>query len=214
MQDGALVQKDILVVKDFLADYLKTFKHRGGIIIWPEQKVLYMKPSRAAGTSIRRSIAEQLPGRIHNKKNPGETRRWLMDITDKDLKDYFIFTVCRNPWDRMVSIATTFKIPFEKFIRHDIQRWEFPNEDVREHAWPCSMYAYKNGVRFADYVVRFEHLQDDYNELCRKIGIKSVELPRLVPSKHDHYREYYDKEMGDIVADVYSDDIENFNYTF
>lgn len=51
------------------------------------------------------------------------------------------------------------------------------------------------------------------NKLCSYIDC-SFKLPHRNKTKHTHYRDYYDKKSMQIVADVYKEDVELFNYKF
>ena len=64
------------------------------------------------------------------------------------------------------------------------------------------------------YIGRFEHLQDDFNEVCDRIGIPRKELPHVNQSKHRDYRNYYNKRTRKMVEDAFAQDIELFGYTF
>lgn len=105
--------------RDGLADFLRRHAHAGGIIVCESRRFLCMKPCRTGGTSLLREFLEpRVPGIIHQKDHPKEFREWMSRITDDSLREYFIFSVIRNPWDRAVSIATYFRTPLAKFAQY------------------------------------------------------------------------------------------------
>jgi hypothetical protein len=68
-------------------------------------------------------------------------------------------------------------------------------------------------------VIRFEHLQDDFDALLVRVDAPPVEVPRrnVTVAKAEagrHWREYYSPRTRDVVARVYRDWIERFGYTF
>jgi len=196
-----------------LADYLRSHPHPGGIIVCPQRQFIYMKPSKTAGTSILRATLEKaVPGILHYKDHPQAFGNWLTAITDEELQAYYIFSVARNPWDRMVSLAAYFQIPFEDFVANFDRHCE--NREIGEHALPLSIYTHLDGVLFADEVCRFETLQQDIGGVLARIGIKESQLPHRNRTQHDHYSRYYGKYERERVAQLYAQDIHNFGYAF
>jgi hypothetical protein len=68
-----------------------------------------------------------------------------------------------------------------------------------------------------DFVIRYEHLEEDYNELCRRVGIPATGLPHLktgIRKQARHFTEYYDAETRDIVGDLHKNDLRYFGYKF
>ena len=89
--------------REGLAEYLRSHEHPGGIIVCEQPKFVYMKPTKTAGTSILRAgLEKRVPGIFHHKDRPEKFAEWINRITDDELEDYYIFTVVRNPWDRLV----------------------------------------------------------------------------------------------------------------
>lgn len=199
-----------------LTAYLREFGHRGGIIVSESRKLIYMKPSRAAGTSITRILLKsQIPDIIHHKQNPEEFKAWLDGINDEDLEQYFIFSVARNPWDRMVSVATYYRVPLEEFLSRCVKGKDWNNPEMRLHALPMFPYSYMGDKLFVDATLRIEDLQHDLDRVCEQLGLEKVNpLPRTQDTRHDHYSKYYDGRTQDIVAQVYARDIELFDYKF
>ena len=145
-------------------------------------------------------------------------------------RNYFSFSIVRNPWDRLVSCWMQKIItqePTEEQFRSDI-RWELnyqkpsfkdfikiisDDENItKDSHW--ALYFNIIPVSDLDFIGRFENLQEDFNIICDKIGIPRQKLPRENKSKHKHYTEYYDDETKQIVAEKYKKDIEYFGYEF
>jgi hypothetical protein len=66
----------------------------------------------------------------------------------------------------------------------------------------------------ADFVGRFESLERDFARVCEAVGIRDEELPRLLVSSGEHYRDAYDDISRASVARIYADEIERFSFVF
>jgi len=65
-----------------------------------------------------------------------------------------------------------------------------------------------------DYLVRFEHLQENFDQVCDLLGIPKCKLPSYNASKRSHYSEYYDDELIDLVASKFKMEIRWGDYRF
>lgn len=72
------------------------------------------------------------------------------------------------------------------------------------------------GKPFNDFVIRYEHLDEDFKTVCEKIGILYEPLPLLKTKtrKERDCREFYDDELRERVANKFKKEIEYFGYTF
>ena len=69
--------------------------------------------------------------------------------------------------------------------------------------------------RDIDFLIRFENLNDDFNKVCKKIGLPAApELPVHNRSIRKHYSSYYDNELRELVARKFSTEIEYGDYQF
>lgn len=196
-----------------LSAYFAAHEHPGGIIICEERKFIYMKPAKTAGTSIlREHLEKQMPGIIHQKNHPEQFADWIRRINDEELEKYFIFSVVRNPWDRLVSVAAYVKVSFKDFVRNINEHWK--TEKIRVHSLPLHLYTHCNGIRFADMICRFETLQPDMNLVFDRIGMDRRPLPFVNRSRHGHYSAYYGELEIRVVEEIYAKDIEYFGYAF
>jgi Sulfotransferase family len=125
----------------------------------------------------------------------------------------FKFTVERNPWDRQVSLYYwhyrnwKHKPSFDLFIRSPFHRKISSNFDT---------YSI-DGQIAADFVCRYETLEDDLAFVLKQIGIDArVELPKAKGGhRGEHsWRDYYTPKTRDIVAQWYAREIAAFGYSF
>ena len=130
---------------------------------------------------------------------------------------FFKFSFVRNPWDRVVSAYEYLKgrgiinVSFKDFILSGIEY-----TDVKWHYAITQFDIIGDGdsTLLVDFVGRFEILQEDFNRVCKIIGIKPVKLPYKNNSTHSHYSVYYDDTLKEVVDKLYYKDIKIFGYEY
>jgi hypothetical protein len=66
-----------------------------------------------------------------------------------------------------------------------------------------------------DFIGRTENLQEDFDAVCERIGVRKRALPRKRrATDRDDYRRYYDDATAELVARHFKPDIEAFGYSF
>lgn len=71
-----------------------------------------------------------------------------------------------------------------------------------------------SGEMLVDFIGKFENIENDFNMVCKNLGIE-VELPHINFSKRNKkYRDYYTKETRKLVEAHYNQDIIQFKYEF
>jgi len=192
-------------------------------------KCIFIHIPKVAGTSIKQVL--EMPGSGHSP-----WQFYANNFPDK-WSTYQVFTVVRNPWDRMVSAYTYARM--EKSFWHDSRTAPHPDYEVikkstfaefceilanrrellKHESWhpQCYWIAGKRNeevVLVVPNILRCETLDHDFAVLCEKLGIPSVSLPYTNASGHGHYRDFYDDTTLDLVAQVYAQDIRLFDYSF
>jgi hypothetical protein len=139
-----------------------------------------------------------------------------------DLFDsYTVITSERNPWDRQVSLFThraskhpeRALIDFGRAMRSPSYNFFHHN---RLHNW--EIYTL-NGRVCADYVIRFENLDEDFRAVLIALGIDAdrYALPhkRARPrGQGPSYRDYYTDDTKELIGRWYRREIQHFGYTF
>lgn len=137
----------------------------------------------------------------------------------------FKFSTIRNPWERAVSLYFS---PHNK--RSEFHRDEFIR--VIESMRPIGYYIkdistikrikikmgmsvnYSNILSDIDFLIRFEHLNSDFNHVCNKIGVEEKKLPKKNESSRGHYSKYYDRETKEIIERKFAEEIKVGGYRF
>jgi len=187
------------------------------------EKCMFVHIPKCAGTSVRRSLFGRDGGH-----RPLEVFRTMVppEMFDQSFK----FTFVRNPWDRLVSAFFFLQksdlernqrfarrnlsafTDFESFVRQWLTResiWSFTHF-LPQHHFIC--IDQRLGV---DFVGFYENLSEDFAIVARKIGRPTTlrDENRLGGRAKD-YRQYYNDETRDIVAEVYAEDIALLGYSF
>lgn len=138
----------------------------------------------------------------------------------------FKFTVVRNPWDLQVSSYHHLYrehprlldgVPsFEAFLARklDPARGREDLLDVSQELQSDYVVDLRGNL-IVDYIARYERLEDDFTEICRRIGLDRPPLPRLRQAEgRTGYRDYYSAKTRALVAKHYAADLDRFGYSF
>jgi Sulfotransferase family len=122
------------------------------------------------------------------------------------------FTCVRNPWDRMVSYYFT---PTQNPEVWDRKRFlAMISKAVSVADYLRLNKGEEDPFGNVDYIMRFENLADDFRTVCGTLGISPATLPQYNRSNREHYSNYYDDELRELVRKRFAAEIERFGYTF
>ncbi|SFK04202.1 sulfotransferase family 2 domain-containing protein [Celeribacter neptunius] len=214
------------------------------MIISPGRRYIFVHIPKTGGTALSqaletRAMAEDIligdtpkavKRRARVKKLEAAGRLWkhssLADIEGlvarETFADYFVFTLVRNPWDRIVSYYHWLQM---QGWDHSAVRLaksagfsEFLNaaETVKALSVPYSAYLRDGaGGAPAAHYLRLEHLDADLAPLWAHLGFNLSPVARVNSSERgrDH-RRYYSDADADLVARIAAEDIARFDYRF
>jgi hypothetical protein len=163
-------------------------------------------------------------------------------VGDEIWDSYRKIAVVRNPWDYVVSrflweytkmyranryrtvylrskhvfLRLWFRFVKRKYI-YSIFSFESFTRSIPEGFVNHSYYFDEDGKPYCDAFLRYETLQEDFDTLCKTLGVPTRTLPRI-NAKHKKkrrpYRSYYDNVTRRYVADRFAREIEFFGYEF
>jgi hypothetical protein len=188
-----------------------------------EEKCMFVHIPKCAGTSVRQSLFERQGGHP-----PLETFRTMVppDVFDRCFK----FTFVRNPWDRLVSAFFFLKKSDlkrnQRFARRNLSAYNDFDSFVRQWVTRKSVWRFTHfipQVHFicidkrlgVDFVGFYENLKEDFAIVAKKIG-RPTELreENRLGGREKDYRQYYNDETRNIVAEAYAEDIALLGYSF
>lgn len=196
------------------------------MLISHKHKFIFIHIQKTAGTSISSALnpfcEESYPSLKH----------WsAAEIKEKFGSDiwneYFKFTFIRNPYERLLSwynmIDKNRWRPnsnlFQSHIKKNIHSFsEFIMEDnhfIDINKFPQQRISQfkiisENRRVIIDFVGRYENLNEDFNYICKKLNIAQTILPHINKFDHDHYMNYYTKEMISEVNSFAEEDFIHF----
>lgn len=153
-------------------------------------------------------------------------------------EQYYKFAFVRNPYSWLVSnyfFCGGIHVPYHRDKRELMRLSETPSlvkHWLKDHKsittfkqwlkWyvehvrgtQLEMICDSTGLVAVDFVGKLETIDQDFDQVCDKLGLARVRLPHVNRTKHKHYMEYYDHECRDIVQEHYAKDLECFGYTY
>jgi hypothetical protein len=207
------------------------------MIISHEYRYLFVELPRTGSTAIRRELRELYAGHPILQKHT--TYEEFLRVATPDERKYFAFSGIRNPLDDAVSqyfklktdhnsrMTDPGRAPRSKPVlnriwdRHVFRYLErtgadFPDYFMRYHWLPYDRWSSLSHHRF-DYIIRFEHLADDFAEALRRIGIEPQRpLPRVntTASRGRDWRDYYPPRTRARARRVFGPFMERWGYEF
>jgi hypothetical protein len=138
----------------------------------------------------------------------------------------FKFAFVRNPWDLQVSSWHHLKRERPQLVDHvsefkDFIRWKLSPERPYQYHVDTSIEMQTDYIKdldstiLVDFIGKYENLLGDFETVCRRIGIPTPRLPHKRQAKdRTDYRDYYDDETAQMIADYFRPDIDILGYSF
>jgi hypothetical protein len=144
-------------------------------------------------------------------------------VTPAETAGFFVVTLVRNPWDRMVSYyhwlrAQSFSHPAVDLAkRHDFTGFlSDPYLQSSIAAAPYGSYVTDSaGVERCSSFVKLEHLEADLAAFESHLGFRIGPLTvNNTSERTPDYRQYFTNETREIVGRIAADDIRRFDYRY
>lgn len=152
-------------------------------------------------------VRNEYPG-IHKHSSLSDYQKVLPESVFSQL---FVCSTIRNPWERMVSFYFS---PHRKVNEWDRNEFIALVNSVKSLPDLLSTPASRHWSENADFILRFEHLDEDYRTLCEKLKLEYAPLNIRNKSSRNHYSQYYDDELIQLVAERFAPEVQYGKYIF
>ncbi|MFT4047687.1 MAG: sulfotransferase family 2 domain-containing protein [Solimonas sp.] len=139
----------------------------------------------------------------------------------------FKFAFVRNPWDLQVSSYHHLKRERPHLLEghesfEDFTRWKLDPERPYQYHMDTATTVQTDylvdlhGRVLTDFLGRYENLQDDFDTICKRIGVPTPQLPhkRQATDREQDYRSYYSDDLAELVGRTFKRDVDVLGYRF
>jgi len=164
-----------------------------------------------------KELFQRVRHKMINKTNPKNHE----SITPAQFKEYFKFSIVRNPYARIYSWYTNIirdEVQLNYLgISKDIEFQDYLKIFLKNsYMIRPQVYWLKNfeGKINLDYIGKFEEIEEVFKEISRNLSITNINFPHEKKSKKVDYKICYDDKSIDLVTKYYNEDLIFFNYKF
>jgi hypothetical protein len=205
------------------------------MIISHKYRYLFIEVPHTASTAISRELRAQYDGTTILRKHA--TYSQFLEIASEEEKQYFVFAGVRNPLDVAVTKYMRYKTNHNQIyttprqlVEHggsvswyDLMVFRFTqrsNSDFAAyfrifHRLPYSDAVSRDAKEHAQFIIRFEHLQEDFAEVLRRLGIEQKRpLPQVnkTKAKETDFLSCYSSDITQQATQVFGPYMEEWGY--
>ncbi len=198
--------------------------------VYPNLRTVFVHIPKTGGSTVTTLLKrDHLLSRRVNERHPQDEERatisGLLKLVGDEADDYYKFAFVRNPWDRFVSayhyvcqrrpdltevsdcgsfdeFMATFARDPDRFLK------------IRYFIPQSYFLTARSGEMPIDFIGRFERFDDDLKVVMKQLGLRRSTVRHRKKTARSDYRDYFDDDSRDVVAQAYARDIELFGYSF
>ena len=195
-----------------------------------EKKCIFIHIPKTAGTSIEHYISEKERFILFfrgisssNRSMHHYTALELQKMIPKYFKEYYKFSIVRNPYDRLLSEYYWTPIKdvgykngkskdeFLKYVSYVIKNKLYFNNIYNDHFLPQYLFVMnKKKQIIVNHLFKYEDLNYVIEFIKKKLNIK-CNFPYLNKSKDE--KEYWNEEQKEIIYELFKNDFIFFGYS-
>ena len=200
------------------------------MIVSYKHKFVFVKTKKTAGSTLEKLMFPYLgtkdvctgsprddTPRINTSSTDGHAS-WakIQSSYPSEFRDYFKFTIERNPWDKVVS---------SYYWHQEIKPAQFANMDFETYVMTCDLlpvdwlnYTDRQGVRRVTAAYKYEEMDVMYEDLNQRfrLDIKDWGNTKLKGDirKERDYRKLHTDATIERVAQLFANEIKSFGYKY
>ena len=207
------------------------------------RKVIFIHIPKTGGVSVERSIHKALGGpdkipygKLINKplREDRMAAPLFLHSTLKDYRRYYlneidqfyIFSIVRNPWRRLVSHYEYLIKPGFNRRMAEKDNMDFPKfiQIYQTRLLGYTLHGYKDFLEDShgtkiNRIIKLENINEDLPSVGEDIGLEITEVLHMNPTdsklkEHQNWKDYYNPGLKDRVYKIYKDDIQKYGYEF
>ena len=200
-------------------------------MISDDYKFIFLNIPKNAGQSIKSALFHITANKSYGAPNHADLTFFHKNFPEQT-EFYLKFCVVRNPFDRIVSFYHYKKKLCKNYNPlnfHDNYHFLKNPKEVKIFSEQSFEYLLLNGYlnigpqypkmcigkKFSiNFLIRFENLQDDFNEFLSTRSMPSFKLPHKNKSQRQSYQTYYSNNSIEYVNKQYNIDLKAFGYNF
>jgi hypothetical protein len=197
----------------------------------PEFNTIFLHIPKTGGASIEKALGVWSP-KVYKHDKPS----YYEKNHRRQFKDWFVFTIVRNPWSKFVSSFYYHKKLWNKGVnRHKPMRKAINGyDDINafisdyksdkrllndlgfqpQHRWITVSGDHTTLLPNIDYVGHTETLSEDFKKVKQHLGLESpkYQLPHFNKTDHEPYHEELSASSKRVISKLYKKDIELLDY--
>ena len=130
------------------------------------------------------------------------------------------FAIVRNPYDKFISGWRYLDATKNRSLKDVLENPPTKSESLHDYNHltrsQSSMLCDENGNLITKFIVKYENLGEELNDLLTKLELPQVEIPwtNKTKKREPGYRKYFDSETRALFEERFSKDLELFDYQF
>ena len=184
----------------------------------------FLGPEDWQQEALERQVRSPLPALRRMRHGHITLRQARPHLPEAVRRTYFKFAFVRNPYDRYVSACAMLNTRNTGYAGNETAvmkrtltglKGAVDVADFRKLTLvrpQAGLLMDEDGRIGMDFIGRYEHLQDSFVEVCRRIGIPEQRLAVVNATPHRPWEDYYDDELRRLVTRFYRRDFEMLGY--